>query len=408
MGVNQTESKLVLVGVTGGIAAYKSAELVRLLQKSGCDVKVVMTQHATEFVGPATFRALTGHEVALELFEDPRNPIHHISLAKEPDCFVIAPATANVIAKIAQGVADDLLTTTAVAYQGPLVIAPAMNDAMLDDASTQDNLAILEGRGVRIVAADEGYLACGTTGAGRLADVESIHDAVLEELARSRDLEGMHVVITAGPTIEPIDAVRHITNRSSGKMGYALAAEALSRGAQVTLISGPVALRAPEGATLVSVNTALEMQDALMSAAPGADLIICTAAVSDYRPVETFDHKLKKGSDDDTLASIAMTQNPDLLAELGSAKRAGSLPRNPRIVGFAAETDNLIENARAKLEAKGTDFMVANDVSRSDIGFDADDNAVILVTRDRETVLDAAPKRLIARQILDAVASRER
>jgi phosphopantothenoylcysteine decarboxylase/phosphopantothenate--cysteine ligase len=401
-----SDNKMILLGISGGIAAYKSCELVRILQKRGHVVKVVMTKHATSLVGPATFRALTGHPVALDLFEDPAKPIHHISLAQEADCFVIAPATANVIAKIAQGVADDLLTTTAVAYQGSLVIAPAMNEAMLDDEVTQDNLAILRARGVRIVDPESGYLACGDKGTGRLADIEQIAQAVEEELTRSADLVGKRVVITAGPTQEPIDAVRFISNHSSGKMGYALAQEALACGAEVALISGPTALRAPVGATLVSVQTAREMQTALMDASADANIIICAAAVSDFRPAKQFDNKLKKTNreDIDHLESIQLVENADLLAEVGRLRNAGELSRNPVIVGFAAETDDLIENARRKLASKGVDFIIANDVSKDDIGFNSDNNEVYVISHSGEQHLEHAPKRVIARQILDATA----
>ena len=399
------DKKLVLLGVTGGIAAYKSCELVRLLQGAEYSVKVVMTKHGTEFVGPATFRALTGYEVALDLFEDPQKPIHHISLAQEPDCFVIAPATANVIAKLAQGVADDLLTTTAVAFQGPLVIAPAMNEAMLNDVTMQENLDILRSRGVRIVESGAGYLACGDQGAGRLADVEVIKDAMVEEVSRSVDLVGKHVVITAGPTQEPIDAVRFVSNYSSGKMGYALAQEALARGAEVTLISGPTSLRTPEDATTLSVQTALEMQEALKSVASDADVIICSAAVSDYRPSERFDRKLKKSDNEDSpsLKSIAMIENPDLLAELGAMRKAGDLPKNPILVGFAAETGEMDKHAKEKLSSKGVDFVIANDVSRSDIGFNADSNEVTVISHNNEIHLQSAPKRVTARQIFDTI-----
>jgi phosphopantothenoylcysteine decarboxylase/phosphopantothenate--cysteine ligase len=404
---DSADKKMILLGVSGSIAAYKACELVRLLQNDGYDIKVVMTHHATELVGAATFRALTGHEVALDLFEDPSKPIHHISLAKEPDCFVVAPATANVIAKIARGVADDLLTTTALAYQGPLVIAPAMNDAMLGDATTQENLETLEARGVRIVASEAGYLACGDEGAGRLADVSVIKDAVIEAVERSGNLAGKHLVITAGPTCEPIDAVRFISNRSSGKMGYALAHEALARGAQVTLISGPVGLRAPKDAQLVAVRTADEMLEALNEASLDADIIICAAAVSDYRPASTFDGKLKKGDGKDraSLSCVEMTENPDLLANVCARKRDGRLAKSPIIVGFAAETDNVAENARKKLASKGADFIVANDVSGSDTGFESDDNEVTLISTTSEIKLDRTPKRIIARRILDELTT---
>ena len=397
-----SDQKLVLLGVTGGIAAYKAVELVRLLQYSGLEVKVVMTEHATEFVGPATFRALSGHEVALDLFEDPGKPIHHISLSTEPDCFVIAPATANVIAKIAQGVADDLLTTTVLAYKGPLVIAPAMNEAMLTDVATQENLALLQARGVRIVDPENGYLACGDVGAGRLADIALICEAVVAELSRCKDLEGKHVVVTAGPTQEPIDAVRFISNHSSGKMGYALAREAKSRGAEVTLITGPVGLRAPEGITIVDVSTAVDMGVALEQAATDADIIVCAAAVSDFRPVEVSDRKLKKDSADvQALETIHLVENPDLLARVCALRAAGSLKRDPVIIGFAAETDAVVANARKKLASKSADLIVANDISRDDIGFGSDYNEVVIATHDGEETIGAAPKQIISQEIFD-------
>ena len=400
------EKKLILLGITGGIAAYKSCELVRLLQNAGFNVRVVMTKHATEFVGPATFRALTGHQVALDLFEDPQNPIHHISLSKEPDCFVIAPATANVIAKIAQGVADDLLTTTALAFQGPLIIAPAMNEAMLTDPATRENIEILTSYGARIVETDAGYLACGDAGSGRLADIESIARAVQEEMSRADDLRDKRILITAGPTREAIDAVRFISNYSSGRMGYALAQEALLRGANVTLISGPTALRAPVGASVVYVESTREMQEALDELAGGVDVVICSAAVSDYRPSTQHDRKLKRGSADDAsnLESIELTENPDLLRSLADRRQRGELPNNPMLIGFAAETDDLIENARKKLLSKGVDYIVANDVSRTDIGFDAPTNEVYLISADSEVKIEFAPKRTIARHIFDRLA----
>ena len=395
----------ILLGVTGGIAAYKSCELVRLLQKSDYEVKIVMTPHATQFIGPATFRALTGHEVALDLFEDPSQPIHHISLAQEPDCFVIAPATANVIAKIAQGVADDLLTTTAVAYKGPMVVAPAMNDAMLRDETTQENLDILRTRGIRIVEPESGYLACGDEGTGRLADIAHIKDAVDEEFSHSVDLTGKHVIITAGPTREPIDAVSFISNRSSGKMGYALAYEALARGAEVTLISGPTQLRAPEDAQVISITTAQEMYDAVLEVADQANMVICSAAVSDFSPVAPYQRKLKKRNSDDpgALENLVLKENPDILASVGALRTTGELPLNPLIIGFAAETENVVDNARAKLISKGVDYIVANNVSKSDIGFDSEHNEVRIVSSDSCHALLRAPKRVIARQIFDTV-----
>ncbi|WP_417351583.1 bifunctional phosphopantothenoylcysteine decarboxylase/phosphopantothenate--cysteine ligase CoaBC [Gordonibacter pamelaeae] len=338
--------KTVLVGVTGCIAAYKSCEIVRLLQKAGVRAKVVMTEHATEFVGPTTFRALTREPVAVGLFDDPSDPIHHVSLAQEADCFVIAPCTANVVAKIANGLADDLLTTTALACTCPLVVAPAMNVHMYENPATRYNLGKLHIRGARIVEAGDGYLACGDVGRGRLAEPADIVAAVLEELDMRRDLAGRRVMVTAGPTVEPIDPVRYLTNRSSGKTGYALARAAAARGADVTLVSGPVALPEPEGVRTVHVETAREMLSAAQEAFATADVAVFSAAVADMRPREAAARKLKKGEADALLGTIELVENPDILATLGAAKRPGQV-----VVGFAAETDDVVANAQRKLSS---------------------------------------------------------
>lgn len=400
--------KTVLVGVTGCIAAYKSAELVRALQKRGLRVKVVMTEHATRFVDPLTFRSLTHEPVAVGLFDDPSDPIHHISLAEEADCFVIAPCTANVAAKIAHGIADDLLTTTALACTAPLVVAPAMNVHMYEAAATQENLAVLVRRGARIVEAGSGYLACGDVGRGRLADLDKIVSAVLGALGEeppsasggagaARDLAGLRVLVTAGPTEEPIDPVRFLTNRSSGKMGYAVAEAALARGAQVTLVSGPVSLDPPAGAEVVRVRTALEMLDAARAPFAACDIAVFTAAVADMRPARAASRKLKKGRPEDeaALESIALVPNPDVIETLASAKSERQV-----VVGFAAETEDVVVNAQRKLASKHADLIVGNRVGDG-LAFGTDDDEAVLVTGQGAEELPPLPKRTLADRILD-------
>lgn len=391
--------KTVLIGVTGCIAAYKSAEIVRALQKRGLRAKVVMTEHATHFVDPLTFRSLTHEPVAVGLFDDPSDPIHHISMAEEADLFLIAPCTANVVAKIAHGIADDLLTTTALACTAPLVVAPAMNVNMYEAAATQENLSTLARRGARIVEAGSGYLACGDVGRGRLAEIEDIVDCVLETLEGEarRDLEGMHVLVTAGPTEEPIDPVRFITNRSSGKMGYAVAEAAAARGAKVTLVSGPVALDAPAGVDRVPVRTACEMLESASDPFERCDIAVFTAAVADMRPAAPVDHKLKKSSSDDAdlLSRIELVDNPDILATLAARKRDDQI-----VVGFAAETDDVVANAQRKLASKHADFIVANRVGEG-VAFGTDDNQATLVLVDGSVDLPLMSKRELADRILD-------
>lgn len=387
---------LVLLGVTGCIAAYKSCEVLRGLQKAGVRVKVVMTENACEFVGPTTFRALTHEPVAIDTFGDgPGDPIHHVSLAEECDLFLIAPCTANVLAKMAAGIADDLLSTTALACTAPIAVAPAMNVHMYEAVATQHNMQVLASRGVCFIEPGEGYLACGDVGRGRLADPVDIVASVLHMLEREKDLEGRRVVVTAGPTVEPIDAVRFISNPSTGKMGFAIAEAALERGAEVTLVTGPVSLTDVPGAKMVRVGTAREMKAAVDEAFPSADIAIFSAAVSDFRPRTVSDRKLKKGADDEALAHIELVENPDILASCGAAKREGQV-----VVGFAAETNDVIGNARSKLSRKKADFIVANDVS-SGRGFGADSDEVAFVSASGEEHLPEMGKRELADRILD-------
>ena len=387
---------LVLLGVTGCIAAYKSCEILRGLQKAGVRVKVVMTKNACEFVGPTTFRALTHEPVAIDTFGDgPGDPIHHVSLAEECDLFLIAPCTANVLAKMAAGIADDLLSTTALACTAPIAVAPAMNVHMYEAVATQHNMQVLASRGVRFIEPGEGYLACGDVGRGRLADPADIVASVLHMLEREKDLEGKRVVVTAGPTVEPIDAVRFISNPSTGKMGFAIAEAAVERGAEVTLVTGPVSLADVPGAKVVRVGTACEMKTAVDEAFSSAEIAVFSAAVSDFRPRTVSDRKLKKGADDEALAHVELVENPDILASCGAAKREGQV-----VVGFAAETNDVIGNARSKLSRKKADFIVANDVSRGR-GFGTDSDEVTFVSASGEEHLPEMGKRELADRILD-------
>lgn len=402
--------KTVLLGVTGGVSIYKSCEVIRGLQKQGIRVKVVMTEHATHFIDPSLFRSLTREPVGLGLFDNPSDPIHHISLAKEADVFCIAPCTANVIGKIAHGIADDLLTTTVMACTSPLIVAPAMNVNMYESAANQANLATLAARGVKIVEAADGYLACGDTGKGKLAPVEDIVSAIMTVLEDGqeeiplfgRDLQGKRVLITAGPTREPIDPVRYISNPSTGKMGFAIAAAAQERGADVVLVSGPVELANPEGVEVHRVQTALEMMQASAAFFPQCDIAIFTAAVSDMRPDHVSDRKLKKGRDDARLANIQLTQNPDILKTLAHQKD------DQVVIGFAAETDDVIFNAIKKLNEKGADMIVANDVSEGK-GFGADDDRASFVFKaDGADAVESLPvmtKRALADEILSKAVS---
>lgn len=390
------EPKTVVLGVTGCIAAYKSCGIVRGFQKAGVRVKVVMTEHATHFVDPTTFRALTGEKVAIGLFDDPADPIHHISLSQEADLFLIAPCTANMMAKIACGIADDLLSTAALATTAPLVVAPAMNVHMYEAAATQQNMAALARRGVRFIEPDAGYLACGDVGKGRLAEPEDVVEQALAILKAKDDFAGKRVMVTAGPTRERIDPVRFISNDSSGKMGFAIAEAARDRGAQVTLVTGPVALPDPAGITVLHIESARDLLEACSAPFEESDAAIFAAAVADKRPARMADVKLKKGRDDELLEHIELVDNPDVLATLASRKHSQI------VVGFAAETNDVLQNARRKLEKKGADFIVANEVGHGK-AFGTADNEVWFVGETGETHVPAASKRQISDAILDEV-----
>ncbi len=384
----------IILGIGGGIAAYKAAELARLLMQQDHQVQAVMTGAAQEFIQPLTFAALTGRKVLTDLFAI-ESAIEHIAIAQEHELLVIAPATADLIAKFAHGLAGDFLTTLYLAFTGPVVIAPAMNVNMWQHPATQANLETLRKRGHRIVEPDSGYLACGMTGPGRLADPETIVEAILLETRKQRDLEGEVVLLTAGPTQEPLDPVRYISNRSSGKMGYALAEAAAARGAQVTLISGPVHLPAPRGVELIPVRTAEEMREQVFAHLSPATIVIKAAAVADFHLSKVPDQKVKK-----TAARISMELDPtpDILAELGRKKG------DRLLIGFAAETQNLVQEARRKLESKNCDMVVGNLVGGADVGFESDQNEVVLTLRTGETIpLSRASKREIADRIFDQV-----
>ena len=388
--------KTVVIGVTGCVAIYKTCEIIRGLQKSGVRCKVVMTKSATEFVNPLMFRSLTREPVAVGLFDDgPSDPIHHISLANEADVFAIAPCTANVMAKLACGIADDLLTTTALATKAPIVIAPAMNVNMYEHVATQNNMATLAERGITFVDAEAGYLACGDVGKGRLADPAAIVERILEKLEVKRDLEGMRVLITGGPTVEPIDPVRFISNPCSGKTGFALAQAAHDRGADVTLVTGPCSIGDIGGIETVRVKTALEMLEAVSARFDDCDLAFFSAAVSDFRPAAPADRKMKKGIDDGALVRIDLVENPDILATMGARKRT-----DQTVVGFAAETENLESNAREKLSRKNADMIVGN-LAGDGRAFATDDNEVCIVTKDATKPIPLMPKSELAHVIID-------
>jgi phosphopantothenoylcysteine decarboxylase/phosphopantothenate--cysteine ligase len=389
----------VALGVTGGIAAYKAAEIVRLLQDRDIRVQVVMTQAAQEFVRPLTFAALSGEKVITSMFDagndDPNidSAIEHIAVAQSIDALVVAPATSDILAKFAQGIANDFLSTLYLATTAPVVVAPAMNVNMWNHAGTQANVAILRKRGVKVVDPDSGYLACGMTGAGRLAANEDILSAVMQALGATQDLAGETVLITAGPTRERIDPVRYITNRSSGRMGYALAEAALRRGAHVLLISGPTNIIPPGAAEFTRVETAEEMREAVLKQLPQATIVIKTAAVADYRPKSAASQKIKRSGP----TSLELEPTADILAELAARKT------NQIVVGFAAETQNVLENARQKLTRKSLDAIVANDVSREGIGFDSDRNAVHIITHDEIVEVAETTKWDVAQRVLDQV-----
>jgi len=392
----------VALGVTGGIAAYKAAELLRVLQERGLEVQVVMTRHACEFITPLTFAALSGRKVITGIFNDAGGPanvesaIEHIAVAQAIEAVVIAPATANVLAKLAHGIADDFLTTLCLATKAPIIVAPAMNVNMWENAATQDNLQVLRARGIKVVEPEEGYLACGMTGAGRLASVEAVARAVCETLGLREDLRDETLLVTAGPTEEPLDAVRYLSNRSSGKMGFALAEAGRRRGARVILVSGPTHLDPPAGIQVARVRTASEMAEAVLSRLDEASIVLMAAAVADFLPAQFRAEKIKKQKGP---TGLRLKPTRDILGEIARRRRAGQL-----VVGFAAETDHVLENAAQKLKAKRLDLMVANDVTQEGAGFDVDTNVVSLLFPDgRAKPLEKMPKLDVANRILDEV-----
>jgi phosphopantothenoylcysteine decarboxylase / phosphopantothenate---cysteine ligase len=395
----------IALGVSGGIAAYKSAEIVRLLQDRGVRVQVVMTRAAQEFVRPLTFAALSGEKAIIDLFgsdesqANVESAIEHIAIAQAIDGLLVAPATADVLAKFAQGIANDFLSTLYLATTAPVVVAPAMNVNMWNHPATQANLEILRKRGVRVVEPGTGYLACGMTGAGRLADNEAIVATTLEALGAWQDLSGETVLITAGPTREKIDPVRYLTNRSSGRMGYSIAEAALRRGARVLLVSGPTSITPPGAAELTRVETAEEMRTAVLKLLPESTVVIKTAAVADFRPKDAAGQKIKRKGP----MTLELEPTTDILAEMARHKKSQI------IIGFAAETENVLENARKKLTSKSLDAIVVNDVSREGIGFDSDRNAVTIIAHDEVVEVPETSKWEVAQRVLDqAVKLRKR
>lgn len=392
-------NKRILLGVTGGIAAYKSADLVRRLRDVGAEVRVAMTPAAREFVAPLTFQALSGNPVHGDLLDPAAEAaMGHIELARWADAVIIAPATADFIAKLANGFADNLLLATCLATAAPIALAPAMNQGMWSKASTASNIELLRERGFIILGPDAGSQACGDVGPGRMLEPLGIVGG-LESLFSSEVLAGRKVVITAGPTREAIDPVRYISNHSSGKMGYALAAAAAAAGADTWLISGPTVLSTPDRVKRIAVTSAAEMLEATLAAIEGCDLFIGSAAVADYRPKTVAEHKIKKNDQNDTM-TLVLEKNPDIIATVAS------LPQRPLTVGFAAETRDLEEHARRKLERKHLDVVIANDVSRTDIGFNSDDNQVLLVTAEGSEWLSLMNKNELARELISRLASR--
>ena len=370
------KGKKIVLGVTGGIAVYKAVDLVSRLRKQGCEVRVVMTEHAQQFVTPLTFKEISGNQVAVSMWSSNQEfNVEHIALANWADTFVVAPATANIIAKMAYGLADDLLSTTLLAAQAPIVVCPAMNTGMYENVATQENIAKLQGRGITVMPPAVGKLACGTSGAGRLPEPQEIVEFLNAFFAkREGDLRGLKVLVTAAGTREPIDPVRFVGNRSSGKMGYAIAEAARDLGANVTLISGPSALPPLAGVNFFKVESARDMRRLVLENFPESQIVIKAAAVADYRVKNVADHKIKKNDEELTLV---LEKNPDILKELGQKKQKGQV-----LVGFAAETQNLIQYAQSKLEKKNLDMIVANDVSKPQAGFNVDTNLIKLLKRD--------------------------
>ena len=390
------KGKTVILGVTGSIAAYKAANLASMLKKQHADVQVIMTKNATQFINPITFESLTGNKCLVDTFD--RNfqfQVEHVALAKRADLAIVAPATANIMAKLAHGLADDMLTTTLLACRCPKLIAPAMNTRMYENPVTQDNMDLLRKYGFRIIEPAVGHLACGDTGAGKLPPETLLLECILDEIAMEKDMKGLHVLITAGPTMEAIDPVRFISNHSTGKMGYALARVCRRRGAEVTLVSGKTNLEAPYGVTLVPVTSAQDMFEAVSSRAKEQDLIIKAAAVADYRPVTVAENKIKKSPGD---MSIALERTTDILAWLGEHRQEGQV-----LCGFAMETEHMVEHAKEKLTRKHVDMIAANNVKVAGAGFGTDTNVVTLITEDGAEELAKMSKEEVASRIVDAL-----
>ena len=394
---SETKKPCIVLGVTGGIAVYKACELLRLLQKRGIDVFVVMTQNACRFVAPLTFETLSGHPVAVDTFDRPQTwEVEHIALAKRADLFMIAPATADIIGKMACGIADDMLSTTVMATRAPVLIAPAMNTGMWENAAVQQNVKTLQARGVEFVMPVSGHLACGDSGTGKMEDVEIIAEHACKMLFTKKDMKGMRVMVTAGPSREALDPVRYISNRSSGKMGYAIAQAAQRRGAEVTLLSGPVSILPPQGVKFVPFTTTQELLDKARAFVKEQDILIQAAAPADYRAKEIAPQKIKKQSGEPV--TFTLVENPDVAATLGREKREGQV-----FVGFAAETNDVLAHAQDKLVRKNLDMIVANDVTRPGAGFDVDTNIVTLITGAGQEALPMMTKAEVADQILDHV-----
>lgn len=390
------QDKTVLLGVTGGIAAYKSAALASMLVKAGAEVRVIMTKNAENFINPITFETLTGHKCVTDTFD--RNfefKVEHVSLAQKADVIMVAPATANVIAKLAHGIADDMLTTTILASKAPKIIAPAMNTGMYENPVTQDNLSLLKKFGIKIVTPASGWLACGDVGAGKMPEPDVLYEYILHACACRQDMKGMKVLVTAGPTQEALDPVRYITNHSSGRMGYSIAKACMLRGAEVTLVSGKVALKPPMFIDVVQAISARDMYEAVISRSDDMDIIIKAAAVADYRPSHVSEEKLKKKDGD---SSILLERTDDILQYLGEHKKPGQF-----LCGFSMETENMLENSRAKLTKKNLDMIVANNLKVQGAGFETNTNVVTIITPDSVTELPIMEKDDVAFRLLDEI-----
>lgn len=393
--------KTVLLGVTGGIAAYKSAALTSMLVKAGAEVRVIMTKNAENFINPITFETLTGHKCVTDTFD--RNfefKVEHVSLAQKADVIIVAPATANVIAKLAHGIADDMLTTTILASKAPKIIAPAMNTGMYENPVTQDNLSLLKKYGMEIVTPASGWLACGDVGAGKMPEPDVLYEYIIHACACQQDMKGMKVLVTAGPTQEAIDPVRYITNHSSGRMGYSIAKACMLRGAEVTLVSGKVALKPPMFVEVVPVISARDMYEAVISRSDDMDIIIKAAAVADYRPSHVSEEKVKKK---DGVSSIPLERTDDILQYLGEHKKPGQF-----LCGFSMETENMLENSKKKLTKKNLDMIVANNLKVQGAGFETDTNVVTMITPDSVTELPIMEKDDVAFRLLDKILDMQR